>query len=82
VLVADREQFTTFYERWSDAVDPALVRVFERSNPKTFGEFGLAAEQRDALVQAFELGYFAVPKEATIEEVADELGVSLQAVSQ
>jgi predicted DNA binding protein len=33
-------------------------------------------------VQAFELGYFAVPKEATIEEVADELGVSLQAVSQ
>jgi predicted DNA binding protein len=82
VLVADREQFTTFYERWSDAVDPALVRVFERSNPKTFGEFGLTAEQRDALVQAFELGYFAVPKEATIEEVADELGGSPQAVSQ
>jgi predicted DNA binding protein len=43
---------------------------------------GLTDDQREALVEAFELGYHDIPREATAEELADELGISHQAVSE
>jgi hypothetical protein len=42
----------------------------------------LTPEQREALRVAFEAGYFSVPREATLADVADALGVSDTAVSQ
>ena len=39
-------------------------------------------EQRAALRAAYRAGYFEVPREATMQEIADELGVSTQAVSE
>ena len=82
MLFADRESLSSFYDLLAQGFSPDLVRVFERSNTATYGEFDLTDEQRDALVNAFEMGYFAVPREATTEELAEELGVSPQAVSQ
>ncbi|WP_435154715.1 helix-turn-helix domain-containing protein [Haladaptatus sp. DFWS20] len=46
------------------------------------GEFGLTAEQREALVSAVERGYFDVPRGVTLGELADEIGVSQQSVSE
>lgn len=43
--------------------------------------FGLTPKQREALTLAYRRGYFARPREVTLEELADELDVSPQAVS-
>lgn len=43
---------------------------------------GLTKRQKDALVEAFESGHYEVPRDATADEVADELGISHQALSE
>jgi hypothetical protein len=78
----DRKHHRTFYEQYSASVDLDVIRVSDRSNPMSHGEFGLAERQRDALITALEPGYFVVPREATTAELADELDASPQAVSQ
>jgi predicted DNA binding protein len=44
--------------------------------------FGLSSEQYEALELALERGYFAVPREVTMVELAGELGISDSATSQ
>lgn len=43
--------------------------------------FDLTHEQREALVLALQCGYFATPSEASLTELADELGITKQAAS-
>lgn len=45
-------------------------------------EYDLTAEQHAALVAALQSGYFGVPREASVEDLGDELGISANAVSQ
>lgn len=61
--------------------DFELHRKYRTSDPAR-GEFGLTAEQHEALVVAAELGYFSVPREATVEDIADRLDISTNSVSQ
>lgn len=84
LLFVDRESLSTFYEAYAGTVPCAVERVFDRgrSERDREEEFGLTAQQHDALVTAFERGYYEVPKPTTIEDVADDLGISAQAVSQ
>ena len=42
----------------------------------------LTEKQRRTVMAAFEAGYYDVPRKATTEEIADELGVSHQALSE
>lgn len=44
-------------------------------------QFDLTQEQREALVLALQHGYFATPSEASLTELADELGITKQAAS-
>jgi len=41
----------------------------------------LTEKQREALILAFERGYFDSPRETTLQEVADELGITQQSLS-
>jgi predicted DNA binding protein len=43
--------------------------------------FGLSREQREALVLALRRGYFATPRETALADMAVELGISRQALS-
>ncbi|MFP4695916.1 helix-turn-helix domain-containing protein [Thiohalospira sp.] len=43
--------------------------------------FGLSQEQREALLLGLRRGYFDTPSDATLAEIADELGISQQATS-
>jgi predicted DNA binding protein len=43
---------------------------------------GLSSDQHEALVAAFEAGYYDIPRDVTLEELADELGISHQALSE
>ncbi|MGA9401799.1 helix-turn-helix domain-containing protein [Haladaptatus sp.] len=45
-------------------------------------EFGLTPEQRETLMLALERDYFDVPRGVTLGELADELGVTQQSVSE
>ncbi|WP_336326526.1 helix-turn-helix domain-containing protein [Halovenus sp. HT40] len=42
---------------------------------------GLTPSQREVLQTCLKQGYFAIPRQITLEEIADELDVSVQAVS-
>ena len=44
-------------------------------------QFDLTQEQREALLLALHQGYFATPSEASLTELADELGITKQAAS-
>ena len=48
----------------------------------TASRYDLTEPQYEALRLAVDRGYFEVPREVTFEELADELGVSVQAVSE
>ncbi|MEF8786172.1 MAG: helix-turn-helix domain-containing protein [Haloarculaceae archaeon] len=43
--------------------------------------YGLTDTQREALVLAFERGYFDSPRESSLEEIAEELGITQQSLS-
>ncbi|MFD2374774.1 helix-turn-helix domain-containing protein [Haloarchaeobius iranensis] len=45
-------------------------------------DYGLTVPQREALLTAHRLGYFAVPRAADLEELAAELDVTTSAVSE
>lgn len=49
--------------------------------PVRDGEYGLTDKQREALVLAHERGYYDSPREADLEAVAAELGISRQALA-
>lgn len=77
------EALSTFYH---DLVEKDIsVDVEDIHNPIEFEEtmeFGLTPEQHEALSIALEAGYFAVPRETTMVELAEKLGISDSAVSQ
>lgn len=54
----------------------ALSAAAERGD-----RFDLTAEQREALLLALRRGYFATPREAGLDELADELHITRQALS-
>ena len=63
-------------------VDPKRVRQTAPESTQTVRTHGLTEKQREALVRAFDSGYFDVPRRATLTDLADELGVSDTAVSE
>lgn len=79
---AEEGGISTFQEHFEERGRSFEVnRIYRPSAPRQ-REFGLTAEQRDALVTAFQKGYFTVPRALSIEELADVLNISSNAVSQ
>lgn len=71
-----------FYTRYDDDRYPITVhRTSTRGTARRSGD-RLTAEQRDALSHAMEGGYFEVPRQITLTELASDLGISDTAVSQ
>lgn len=59
-----------------------LDRVYDAAESRGHGDYGLTPEQLQTLLNAFEAGYYDVPRETTLVELADQLGISDSAVSQ
>lgn len=59
-----------------------LQSVYEESDAATTADARLTNVQREAMVTARRLGYFAVPRQASLADVADQCDVSSQAVSE
>lgn len=79
---ASREQFDTFREQLSEHGHSfRLIGLSEPETPRQ-GNSSLTSTQRDILVTAAESGYFRVPREITMEDLAAEYDVSHQAISE
>lgn len=59
----------------------SLHRMYNPNDPET-DVSGLTPAQRETLVLALEHGYFAIPRETNLMELAEELGISDQAVNE
>lgn len=79
---ATRDQFESFRDHFEEhEANLRLEQLFEQEFPHQRGG-DVTPEQYRALTTAYRAGYFGVPRAASIEDVADELGVSHQAVSE
>ena len=79
----NRESLSEFQPRVEDrGVDVTLRGVYSQTDPVLTDEYGLSTKQRQALLTAVGLGYYEVPRDASLSELGDELGVSSQAVSE
>lgn len=84
VRFRDHTDLTRFHQFYQDNNFPVHVdRVYspDESSLTEYG-FGLTPDQREAVTMAVEQGYFAIPRETTLEEIAEELGITSQAASE
>lgn len=77
LFLPTRDSLSAFYEycREAELIPEILsVSVYEDERPKA--DYGLTPPQREVLIAAAESGYFAVPKNVSLTELSEELGVS------
>lgn len=77
----DREALSSFTTVAPDEALP-LQAVFERDGSPWTRNYGLSEPQAALIRMAAEQGYFAVPREVALAEVAAELDISSQAASE
>jgi len=70
--------FQTYYQEQDIPVDIATIHALL---PIQGDSYELTETQREALVLAYERGYFDTPRESPLEEIAGELGITPQSLS-
>jgi predicted DNA binding protein len=79
---AESDDISSFQAALNESgVSFSLQRMYNPTDPET-DTTGLTPAQREALVLALEHGYFAIPRETDLTELAEELGISDQAVNE
>jgi predicted DNA binding protein len=82
LLFPDREALSRTYEfcREHD-IDMDIDAIYAMENER-HARFGLTKEQSEALTAAFDHGYYEVPRDHSVADLADELDISHQALSE
>jgi len=78
---ATRDAFNEFSTFWQQNADFQLSRLTRDGESEPPGD-GLTDQQHEALRTAYELGYFDIPRRASLQEVAAELDISASSVSE
>lgn len=81
IRVLDREDARCTYNRLRESHDATLLRLQDLSEQHPTA-YGLTTKQYETLIAALEYGYFTIPREISMEELADELDISHQALSE
>jgi predicted DNA binding protein len=76
-----RERVSAFRSYCTDNDIPITITAVHALVPIQDEEYGLTEAQREALVLAYETGYFSSPREVTLAEVAAELDITQQSLS-
>ena len=77
----DRSDIADFQRRCRELDIPITLTELHALTPvETATEAALTDTQQEALVLAYERGYFESPREVTLEALGEELGISQQAV--
>lgn len=82
ILYASREGLSETRSICEDREVDVDVRSIQELTGGPGDRFGLTDDQREALVEAHEHGYFSVPREAGLEEVAEAMDLSHQSLSE
>jgi predicted DNA binding protein len=82
VRYRDRDTLCDAYDRLIERGINADLRRVTDVTDATGHETRLTPEQQEALEAALEHGYFEIPRAVSMEELADELGISHQALSE
>lgn len=78
---ATHEDLTAFNQAVTDHGIPLLLRQLHNPAEST-DRSSLSTKQRETIEQAYRRGYFNVPRDSTITDLADTMGVSDSALSQ
>lgn len=73
-LVGTEDGIRRVLDRIPEPVAVEIERLGPYEEPVTFGSASLTTRQREAVAVAVEQGYYAVPREGSVADVADELG--------
>lgn len=77
------ESLSAFSTDCGDAgIELDVTRVYNPSDPDAQSRYGLTEPQLEALTLAVRTGYYDIPRGCTTAELADELGISDQAVTE
>lgn len=85
ILFRDRDSFGDTHQYCKEQglqFDIEQVYQLTQDNQRTYGLFGLTEHQYTTLIKALEEGYYEIPREASARDLANELDVSHQAVSE
>ena len=82
VLFPDRDSLSHTHEFCNEHGLRFDVHYVREMEGEPAGRFGLTVEQHEALTTAASRGYFEVPRQIDLQELADEIGVSHQALSE
>lgn len=79
----DHEALSDF-QRYCNQEEISLdvARIYNPTRPDSGPWFGLTPVQRETLLLAIEQGYYEIPRQCTTIELAEELGVSDQAITE
>ncbi|WP_207591730.1 bacterio-opsin activator domain-containing protein [Halomontanus rarus] len=79
----DRDKLSEFREYCKENdIAFELNSLQDQEQPMASAQYDLTTKQRETLVSALEAGYYDVPQAVTMSELAEELGVSQQALSK
>ncbi|WP_408957857.1 helix-turn-helix domain-containing protein [Natrinema sp. 74] len=78
----DREALAEYRAFVTDRGGTFKLERLTRESSADDPPFGLTREQYEALVAARDAGYFTVPREASTEELGDQLGISAPSASE
>lgn len=82
LLVSDRTDLATFQSACNDRdITLEFGRILQ-SGPSSTERVGLTDKQHEILQLAFTRGYFEIPREITVTELAGDLDISPQAASK
>lgn len=83
VRMEDRGEFQSFrdiFEARGTQFD--LLRIYNLEDTLAEDENGITEDQREALLTAYEDGYFDLPRETTLDEIGTQFDISSRAVSE
>jgi|AntDeeMetagen285_2_1112576.scaffolds.fasta_scaffold15007_1 predicted DNA binding protein len=82
ILFPERESLSATHDFCEDEGLTIDIRNIYEMDADRHGRFGLSEAQHETLVAAFEHGHYEVPRDITLDDLADELDVSHQALSE
>jgi len=78
---ANRRAFDAFATFWRENARFSLERLTQDGESEPAGD-GLTDRQREAIRTAYEMGYFDIPRRASLEDIAAALDISSSSLSE
>ncbi|WP_293027548.1 helix-turn-helix domain-containing protein [Natronococcus sp.] len=83
IRFSDREGLSQCQDCCEDArISLKITRIYNPTDPEAGPWYGLSEPQREALTLAVQMGYYDIPRGCTTAELANEFGISDQAVTE